>query len=445
MKRFLLTFVFAVCVFACCHAVKAQACVAPLEYASDSDVMLYKTDDIAMQYCKLEIRPTAAGYFAVTAEIAVKNNGDDANVTFGIPYYFYNGLSQVSSLAVNYKGSTSKVTKLNAVKNEELGDTAPFYSSYYCWNADIKSGETAYMYITFTVSQRNYENNTMCIDIPLDVLKYWSNKSGSARIIIDSAAVNIYSYDRNPSIVPSFVYSDGKLVWKNDISIYNGNLTVYHNVDYSVIYKFFSNIYTSGPQKEAAELFRTRQYDAAISFIDENVLTEDINFVFMKMVCYENLGLESSANEILKTIYDKNVCFSADNKYDISEYVKKRMLYMYYSSIDGKTEELLEAKKNILKTGIESLSESKSSVFMTWAKEELNSLEGESSGNNNNNNNNNNQETGDPTQKSWLKEISEPVIITVGIVMIVVVIFCLTGMFSGMNKNKKIKARNVKR
>ena len=163
----------------------------------------------------------------------------------------------------------------------------------------------------------------------------------------------------------------------------------------------------------------------------------------MKMVCYENLGLESSAYEILKTIYDKNVCFSADNKYDISEYVKKRMLYMYYSSIDGKTEELLEAKKNILKTGIESLSESKSSVFMTWAKAELNNIEGESAGDNDNDNDN--QPTGDPTQKSWLKEISEPVIITVGIVMIVVVIFCLTGMFSGMNKNKKTKARNVKR
>ena len=80
---------------------------------------------------------------------------------------------------------------------------------------------------------------------------------------------------------------------------------------------------------------------------------------------------------------------------------------------------------------------------MTWAKAELNNIEGESAGDNDNDNDN--QPTGDPTQKSWLKEISEPVIITVGIVMIGVVIFCLTGMFSGMNKNKKTKARNVKR
>lgn len=444
MKRFLLVFVFLLCAFAYFNSDDADACIAPLELSSESEVSIYSADDLIMQYCRIEIRP-AASYFAVTAEIAVKNSGEKRNVTMGVPYYFYSGLSKTSNVSVNYKGSSLKVTRLNGIKNADAETGNVFYNSYYCWTAEIDNGETAYMYITFTADQRAYENNTKCIDIPLDVLKFWSDESGMAEIIIDSAFVNIFSYDRTPSIAPSFVYSDGKLVWKKDISLYNGNLTVYHNIDNSVIQKFFANVYKSGKEKDASDLFGKRRYAEAVDFIDQNGLSESTDFMFMKMVCFEKLGLEDDAYEILKAIYDKDVCFSADNRYDISEYTRKRLLFAYYSSVSEKSEELLKQKREILANGIKSLTDSKSSVFITWANNEIKTIDSMIKAYPQDNGQGDVEQKGDLTAKQWLGKISEPVVIAVGIVIVAVTAFCIAGMLSGTKRNKKAKKRTIKR
>lgn len=443
MKRFLLTLVFLFCVFAYFGLSSADACVAPLETASDSTVSLYKADELIMQYYKMEIRP-AGSYFAVTLEVAVKNNGEKKNVQMGIPYYFYSGLSKASNVAVNYKGASVKVKRLDAVKNAEAYSGSVFYNSYYCWTAEIDKDEIAYMYITFTVDQRAYENNTLCIDIPLDVLQCWSDKSGIAEIIIDSAAVSIFSYDRTPSISPSFVYSDGKLVWKRDISLYNGNLNVCHNIDVSVISKFFTNVYKSGAEQKTATLFSNRKYAEAIASVDENGLSDNSDFLFMKMVCMEKLGFEDEAYEILKSIYDKTVCFSADSRYDISEYTAKRMLYSYYCSITDTSQAMLKHKREVLTEGLETLSDSRSSVFITWVNSEIKTLNSMISAYSEDDGQTTIEPTGNLTTKIWFGKISEPVIIAVGAVLIVVVIFCVTGMLSGKKKTKKTKTRNIK-
>lgn len=108
----------------------------------------------------------------------------------------------------------------------------------------------------------------------------------------------------------------------------------------------------------------------------------------------------------------------------------------------------------MLSTGISSLSESKSSVFLKWARVEIKRLSNQ--GEDKPLNPDKTQKPDDkPTpdtkpseelkEKNLLKELSEPIILATGIVMIVVVLFCVMGMRSGNKKKKKEKVHYKKR
>ncbi len=448
MKKFLLTFAFVLFAFTFYNITEADACVAPVERIETGEVELYEADDIIMQYIKLNVRPAESNY-VITIEASVRNkNAEPATVMFGIPYYFYNGLSASSNVSVTMNGNNVPgITKVDAVRNPALGDSQAYYSSYYCWSIDIVADDVAYMYITLTAGTRRYENGTQSLDLPMNVLQYWADEGGVGEIIINSPLVDVYSYDRALIMAPTSVSGDGIAIWKNGLSDYTSSLQICHNIEDRVLAAFFGYTYTDGVKGEASRAFSSKRYADAIRIIDREGLAEFADFSFMKMICYEKLGYETEAYDILKKIYNNpNICFAADNRYDISEYVSKKMIFEYYSSFEGSEKEVLQAKRDALNSGINNLTSSKSSVFIMWAKNEMSMLDMilGSVPQQGNQGNTSIPGQGTMTQTPWVSKISEPVIITVGIVIVVVVIFCLTGLFTGTMK-KSSKTHSLKK
>ena len=353
-----------------CTPIKAEACLAPLQESGGS-VMLIDCQDVSMQYCRIEIRPTLS-YFAVTADFAIQNSGGAQTITVGIPVAF-GSVAASSRPTVYYQGNSLSVSQVSAVKNNSLPASQLYYSNYYTWTVEIDAGETAFMYCNFTVDASKYNNETQRIDIPMKILEYWAGDVGSAEIIADSAALNIYSYDRNPVITPSEVYETGRLVWHLGAEASEQNFVMYHNIDDQTISKYFRNVYTSGVEAEVANMFRLRQYDKIIDIIESDLSSSD-DFLFMKMVCHEKLGETSEAQAMFDSLYGKQLCFSANSEVDISEYVYKRMLYQRYASLkeSGSSADVLYS---VLNQGIQSLTNSRSQVFLMWAEQELDQLE----------------------------------------------------------------------
>ncbi len=450
MKKYILAIILAILMALTIGAVNASACVAPLTEA-DGNVMMYNEEDISLQNCYVEIRP-AASYFAMTAEVSLKNNSEAKTVKLGLPVFFNGGFAQAQNVSVTYKGQTLKLKSRDASANPDIGTGNGNYSSFYTWDAEIGSNETATFLITLTVTTRMYKNDTQCIDLPLMLLNCWEGEGGMVNVLVDSAVMKVYSYERTPDYYPSSINEGGALefsISKKDISSTGRELVINHNIDFEVLKKYYSNVYTSGDQKTVADLFKTRQYQSCIVKIDELGLTSN-DFTFMKMVCYEKLSMTKEANEILASIYDKQVCFSSNNDYDIADYVSRRMLYDYYSL--RKSEGANAATLNdILTKGTAKLT-SKSKLFLDWtsAKQaELQKLikasENEKEEEGKKDPDNNPSEKSEMSFKTWLKSISEPLVLTVGVVMIVVVVFCLMGILSGGKKKTKAKTHYIKR
>lgn len=422
-------------------AVTAEACVVPLEEASGK-YMVKDEKNVSVENAVIEIRP-GSGTASYSLELALKNNGEeDTTVIVGLPKFFYSSLSNVSSVSVSINGSSVSVKSYEGSANEAI-EYDPGFTSYYSWTVDIRSGETVYMTAGFAASTRAYNNGTQVADLPLRALTTWAGDVGNVEIKFDSLALDVYSYNRAPSLEPTKLYDGGMLEWKipsgSDIS---KNLAVYYDIDFNVIQKYFSNIYKSGDEKTAAELFRQKKFNEAVNVIDSE-LSSSVDFQFMKMVCLEKLGRISQANDILAELYDKDVCFSSNGEYDMSEYAKKRMLFNYYLVMSKKASDIPAANK-MLSKGIKSLSASKSSLFIDWAKKTASvevSDDPSTPGK---------KEEDDPkgekfSFKKWLSEMSDPLILAFGILLIVVVVFCIMGLLSGNKPKKTVKKHSMKR
>ena len=281
------------------------------------------------------------------------------------------------------------------------------------------------------------------VDIPLRTVRFWGNGKTRFNAVLDSAMLDIYTYDKTPSIEPTEIEDTGALIWNIPNFEGKSNLSFYYNNDISVIAKYFTNTASNELQKQATELFRTRRYYDAIEFIESSkALNDNMNYRFMKMVCYEKLGDAENAKALLNELYANDVCFSSNGEYDISEYIKKRMLYAYYNNAKsmGAGEELLN---EILEDGASTLTESKSTIFMHWVNKEIKRNKiviGSDYKNNNNENegNDNIQQSGNLTAKDWFKQLSQPAVLTVGIVIAIIALFCVFGMFADRgNKNSK--------
>ena len=421
---------------------KAQACVVPI-ISGESSITAGYVQNVEMESVRLELRPTESNYYAVTLEFAIKNTDDTAiDVTMGVPQYFYSTLSKISSFAVNFKGkSTSpKLTDIAKAADHQSGD--PYYNTVYVWTSHLEAGETGYFRSTFTVSTRADNKGMEYLDVPLKALRYWGDGKTNVNITLDSTMLNIYTYDRTPSIRPTLVEPTGALVWRLNQFDAKSNLTAYYNNDIAVITKYFSNTCTQGNEKQVAELFKSKRYYEAVVFIDSNeALSRNLNLRFMKMICLEKLGDDIGAKALLSELFDEDVCFSSNTEFDLSEYTKKRMVFAYYNSAKsaGAADSLLD---EILTVGLAKLTESKSSLFINWANTEKKTLalspsNPNAGGNQQGSNTTPPEQIGDLTAKQWLKQLSQPAIVTVGVVLVVVVVFCFIGM--GNDKVKKIK------
>ncbi len=442
MKKFLLTFVFCLFAFAFYNMAQAEACVAPLERSELNSVQIYEANDIILQYAKITIEPLQQTY-KVTAELSLRNTNDSVkSLLLGIPKNFYNSNASVNSVSVSY--NNNKITAnadTPANKNTQLGEDQAFYGTYYSFPIEILADDVAYLYITFTADARHEESGLRYVDIPLDVLQYWKNAGGYIDLDIDGALTALYSYDVISPLRPTSVSEHGGLYWDESLSRCTSNITVGYYIDDVVISRFFKNEYSEGDAALAAQLFSQKRYGETIKLIDEKGLDAANNFKFMKMVCYEKLGEKGAAQDILKVLYTAtDVCFSATQEYDISEYVSKRMIYTYYDSVPGVSKESFEQRLNVLQTGIKLLGDTRSYAFRLWANYEIrvqSALSGipvSGSDMGLDNNQNAGVGSGDMTQDVWMNQISQPILIMVGIIIIVVVIFCLTGMFTGTTK-----------
>lgn len=448
MKKFCVIFLFTLCVAVLFTVSEAQACVAPID--TESATKLCYEKNVSMNSFYLEMRPTESNYFAVTMEFSLKNTSEEQiNVNIGVPQYFYGSLTKISSFAVSRNGTLIKTKLTDMEKNEELSSSDPYYSTMYVWSATIEADEIAFFRSTFTVNTRLDKKNTEYVDIPLKALNFWGEGKTQFKAVLDSAMLNVYTYDKTPSIEPTTMDETGALVWNISDFAAKRNLSFYYNNDISVIAKYFTNTASDDIQKQAGDLFKARRYYEAINLINSNEeLNNDVNYRFMKMVCCEKLGDTKSYVELLNELFNKDICFSANSEYDISEYVKKRMLYAYYNNAKnvGAGEEMLN---EILEEGISTMTASSSTLFMNWVngekKRNLLVIGSDYKENNNSNNGSNNiQQSGELTAKDWFKQLSQPAVLTVGLVVVLVALFCVFGMFADKNnkggkKNKKIR------
>ena len=443
MRKYITMFAFAVCMAIAVCIAKAEACVVPL-IPNESSITAGYLQSVDMENVRLELRPTESNYYAVTLEFSVKNTTDTAlDVTMGIPQYFYSTLSNISSLSVRFKGASTgaKLTDIAKAEDHQSGD--PYYNTVYVWTSHLEAGEIGYFRATFTAATRLDTNGMEYADIPLKALRYWGDGKTNVNITLDSTMLNIYTYDRTPSIRPTSVESTGALVWNLGDFEAKSNFTAYYNNDIAVITKYFTNVFKNGNEKQAADLFKAKRYYEAIVFIDSSeALSSNLNFRFMKMVCLEKIGDSVGAKALLSELFDEDICFSSNTEFDLSEYVKKRMIFAYYNNAksSGAADSLLD---EILTTGLAKLTESRSSLFIDWANNERRSFTLSPSnpnigGNQQGTNTTPPEQSGELTVKQWLKQLSEPTVVTVGAVLVVVVIFCLMGM-----RNEKVK--NVKR
>lgn len=448
MKKICITFLFAVCFAALFGICEAQACVAPVDF--ENGTMIVYENDVSMGNFRIEMRPTESNYYAVTMEFSLKNNsGEQKTIKMGVPQYFYGSLTKISSFAVSRNGASVKTTLTDMEKNAQFPSNDPYYGTMYVWQATLEADENAFFRSTYTVNTRSDKKNMEYVDIPLKILKYWGNGTTRLEAVLDSTMLNIYTYDRTTSIEPTTIEETGALIWKIKEFNCNSNLSVYYNNDISVIAKYFTNTALNDIQKQAAEFFRTRRYDAAVNFIEDNKeLDGDVNYRFMKMVCYEKLGEETKAELLLDELLTETVCFSSNGEYDISEYVKKRLLYEYYTK--AKNTGIGEEKLNeILTEGMSTLTESKSSVFMSWANSEIkrNKLVINNMGYNENQKDPVDdipQQSGNLTAKDWFKQLSQPTVIAVGIAILSVVVFCIFGMFTDKGNKKRNNEKKIK-
>lgn len=451
MKKFCVIFAFAVCFTVLFGISQAQACVAPVD-TEDGNKLRYE-ENVSMKNFRIEMRPTESNYYAVTMEFSLKNNsGEQKTVSLGVPQYFYGSLTKISSFAVSRNGSALKAKLTDIGKNGDLSSSDPYYSSMYVWSATLESDEIAFFRSTYTVNTRTDKKNMEYVDIPLKALRFWGNGTTRLEAVLDSTMLNVYTYDRTPSIEPTQIEETGALIW--DIAEFNckSNLSFYYNNDISVIAKYFTNTASDEAQKQAGNLFKTRQYYSAINFIESNKsLDGNMNYRFMKMVCHEKLGNLSEATALLNELFTKDVCFSSNGEYDISEYVKKRMLYAYYNNAKdmGAGEELLN---EILTDGTDTLTTSKSFVFMDWVNKEIKrnklAIGTEYKEPEKNPSDDIPQQSGNLTAKDWFKQLSQPAVLTVGIAIAAVVAFCVLGMFTdkgGKSGKKDRKVKYVKR
>lgn len=445
MKRICITVLFAACFFALLGVSEAKACVAPVE--TETGTMICYEKDVSMNNFYIEMRPTESGYYAVTMEFSIKNALDEQKtLNIGVPQYFYGALTKISNFAVSSKGSSVKTTLTDMKNNEEHSSSDPYYSTMYVWPVTLEAGEIAFFRSTFTVNTRADKKNMEYADIPLKALRFWGDGKTSVKAVLDSTMLNVYTYDRTPSIEPTVIEDTGALIW--DIVKFDGksNLSFYYNSDISVIAKYFTNTASDDIQKQVSELFRTRRYNEAIQLIDsEKSLSSNVNYRFMKMVCHEKLGNIDEVTKLLNELFTKDVCFSSNGEYDISEYIKKRMLYTYYDNAKdlGVSREMLN---EILEEGTKTLTESKSFVFMSWVNKEIQhnkaligkEYEGD------NGSNVIPPQSGDLTAKDWFKQLSQPAVMTVGIVIIVVALFCVFGMLANNGSNGRKKEKKIK-
>ena len=438
-------FAFAVCLAITICTARAQACVVPV-ISDEGPITAGYLQSVDMQSVRIELRPTESNYYAATLEFAVKNTADTAlDVTMGIPQYFYSTLSKISSLSVSFKGKNvgAKLTDIAKAEDHQSGD--PYYNTAYVWTSHLEAGEIGYFKATFTVSTRADNKGMEYVDLPLKALRYWGNGKTRLNVTLDSTMLNIYSYDRAPSIRPTLVESTGALVWSLSEFDAKSNLTAYYNNDIAVITKYFNNIFTKGNEKQAADLFKAKSYYEAVALIDsDESLSNNLNLRFMKMICLEKLGDDNGAKALLSELFDEDVCFSSNTEFDLSEYAKKRMVYAYYvnAKSSGAADSLLD---EILTTGLAKLTQSKSSLFIDWANTQKKTLSLSPSkpnvgGNQQGSNATPPEEIGELTVKQWLKQLSEPAVITVGAVLVAVMVFCITGMKG--EKAKKIKKTN---
>lgn len=442
MKKICIAFLFALCFVVLFATSEAEACVAPVDIEDGAKV--YYEDGVSMNHFYIEMRPTESNYYAVTMEFSLKNiSGEYKNINIGVPQYFYGSLTKISSFAVSSKGSTIKTKLTDMIKNAELQTSDPYYGTMYVWSAALEKDETVFFRSTFTVNTRSDKKNMEYVDIPLKTVRFWGNGKTRFNAVLDSTMLDIYTYDKTPSIEPTEIEDTGALIWNIPNFEGKSNLSFYYNNDISVIAKYFTNTASNELQKQATELFRTRRYYDAIEFIESNkALNDNMNYRFMKMVCYEKLGDAENEKALLNELYANDVCFSSNGEYDISEYIKKRMLYAYYNNAKsmGAGEELLN---EILEDGASTLTESKSAIFMHWVNKEIKRNKiviGSDYKNNNNENedNDNIQQSGNLTAKDWFKQLSQPAVLTVGIVIAIIALFCVFGMFADRgNKNSK--------
>ena len=434
-------FAFAICVAVAVCTAKVEACVLPM-ISDENGIAAEYVQQVELDSLKLEMRPTESNYYAATLEFTVKNVSETAlDVTMGIPQYFYSTLSKISSLSVSFKGKSTGAKLMDIVKSADYQSGDPYYNTVYVWTSTLQAGEVGYFKATFSVSTRADNRGMEYVDIPLKALRYWGNGKTNVSMALDSTMLNIYTYDRTPSITPTSVESTGALIWQLNNFDAKSNLTVYYNNDMAVITKFFSNIYTQGVQKQASDLFKAKQYYEAVALIDSNeTLSNNVDFRFMKMVCLDKLGDVLGAKALLNDLFDKDICFSSNTEFDLSEYIKKRLVFAYYNNAksSGAADSVLD---EILTQGLAKLTTSKSSLFIDWANKEKRTLTlspaNPNTGNQQGTATTPPEQFGELTAKQWLKELSHPAVLTVGAVLVVVVLFCIIGMRN--EKTKKYK------
>lgn len=419
IKNIMLAFFIVLGFFVCYGMTKVNACVVPLECDEEGIPSVVQSEDLVMQNFDLKVTSFNKTSANIILQLAIKNNGGDRTVIVGVPA----GMVESRQIKLNSKQPTDLIDSSN--------------TTYHTWELEIKSNEIAYANLTITTIAYGYTNDSSRITLNLGRLKSWAGL-GNVVVEMDIRDSALYSYDPTPSLVPTYIEESGRHVWK--LNSKPENLTIYYCPDDVVLKKFFLNVYKDGHEREAATFFYSSDYYGAIKLIDEK-LSDNVDFQFMKMVCAEKLGMVDVAESILSQIYDKTVCFSGNGSFDISEYVAKRMLYDYYKILLNKNykQELLS---KLLSDGIESMSTSKSRIFINWAKSEIKMLETVVE---------DDKKTDDTLpdgeeikKKSLIKELSNPVVIATGVVMVAVVLFCVIGMTSN-GKKKKAEKTNYKK
>ena len=442
MKKFFITFAFAVIATVLFGMAKAAACIVPVDLDGGSP-MAYDEQDLTMEFFKIDIRPTLNSSYSATIEFAVKNHSEaDKAMTFGMPRYFQNPAA-ASSVTASHKNKLITVTLENIARNPQA-EGLPYYNSMYTFAGVVPAGGVEYFRVSFTVHPRSDSKNMYFIDLPLRALGYWANETVNTKVVLDSFLLNIYSYDKMPDMMPSYAEATGALVWDMPQYSCDKNMLTYYNLDFPTLSRFFTNTYTTGEAKVVAELFSKRCYGQVIDAIDGNEsLSENLNFQFMKMCCLESLGDMTGADEILSEIYKEDICFSTNSSFDISEYVKKRMLHRHYTSLKSKSA-AAELLNEVLVEGMEHLTSSRSQIFINWMRSEMRINELSISqnyvpgvGGGNDGNGDEQIGGGHLTVKEWFKELSHPAVLTVGAVMVAVMVFCIVGMLADNNKKKR--------